>query len=150
MFHPVTTEASAMKKQATDFVAAIMEDTHNYVVIYPNNDLGRQSIINAYKTLKNNTRFRVFPSLRFEYFLTLLKNAQFIIGNSSAGIREAPYYGIPIINIGTRQQNRAIHADILNIDYDVKSIGDALQNIGQHQVNKTTTDFGKGNSAEWS
>ena len=39
-----------------------------------------------------------------------------IIGNSSAGIREAPYYGIPIINIGTRQQNRAIHADIINVD----------------------------------
>jgi UDP-N-acetylglucosamine 2-epimerase (hydrolysing) len=148
MFHPVTTEAVAIKKQATDFVNALMDDTHNYVVIYPNNDLGSQSIIEAYKSLKNNQRFRVFPSLRFEYFLTLLKNAQFIIGNSSAGIREAPYYGIPIINIGTRQQNRAIHADIFNVDYDPNSIGKALQNIDQHQINKTTTDFGQGNSAE--
>lgn len=148
MFHPVTTEAEAMKKQATDFVAALQEDTHNYVVIYPNNDLGSQSIIEAYKPLKNNRRFRVFPSLRFEYFLTLLKNAQFMIGNSSAGIREAPYYGIPIINIGTRQQNRAIHADIVNVVYDAKSIGDALRNINRHQVNKITNEFGKGNSAE--
>ena len=147
MFHPVTTEATAIKKQAAGFVAALIEDTHNYVVIYPNNDLGSQSIIDAYKPLKNNTRFRVFPSLRFEYFLTLLKNAQFIIGNSSAGIREAPYYGIPIINIGTRQQNRAIHADIVNVDYDAKSIGEALQNIDKHEVLKTTAAFGKGNSA---
>ena len=147
MFHPVTTEAAAIKNQASDFVNALLEDTHNYVVIYPNNDLGSQAIIEAYKPLKNNQRFRVFPSLRFEYFLTLLKNAQFIIGNSSAGIREAPYYGIPIINIGTRQQNRAIHADIVNVDYDKKSIGNALQNIDRHQANKTTTDFGKGNSA---
>ncbi len=148
MFHPVTTEAAAMKKQATDFVAALLEDTHNFVVIYPNNDLGSQSIIEAYNSLKNNKRFRVFPSLRFEYFLTLLKSAQFMIGNSSAGIREAPYYGIPVINIGTRQQNRAIHADIFNVDYDSKSISEALQNIDQHQVKTITTDFGKGNSAE--
>ena len=148
MFHPVTTEAAAIKKQASDFVDALIEDYHNYVVIYPNNDLGSQAIIDAYKTLKNNERFRVFPSLRFEYFLTLLKNTQFIIGNSSAGIREAPYYGIPIINIGTRQLNRAVHADIINVNYDAKSIGDALQNIDQHQIITTTTDFGKGNSAE--
>jgi UDP-N-acetylglucosamine 2-epimerase (hydrolysing) len=148
MFHPVTTEATAIKKQATDFVNALHEDTHNYVVIYPNNDLGSQSIIDAYKLLKNNQRFRVFPSLRFEYFLTLLKNAQFIIGNSSAGIREAPYYGIPIINIGTRQQNRALNADIVNVDYDKKNIGAALQNINKHIILKTTAAFGKGNSAE--
>ena len=148
MFHPVTTEAAAIQKQASDFVAALLQDTHNYVVIYPNNDLGSQSIIESYKPLKNNQRFRVFPSLRFEYFLILLKNAQFMIGNSSAGIREAPYYGIPIINIGTRQQNRAIHADIVNVDYDSKSIEVALKNIDRHQVNKITTDFGKGNSAE--
>lgn len=148
MFHPVTTEATTMQKQAIDFVASLLEDTNKYVVIYPNNDFGSQCIIKAYKSLKNNQRFRVFPSLRFEYFLTLLKNAQFIIGNSSAGIREAPYYGIPIINIGTRQQNRAIHAHIINVDYNAKSIGDALQNIGRHQVNKISNDFGEGNSAE--
>jgi UDP-N-acetylglucosamine 2-epimerase (hydrolysing) len=148
MFHPVTTEAGAMKRQAIDFVAALEEDTHNYVVIYPNNDLGSRSIIESYKNLKNNERFRVFPSLRFEYFLTLLKNAQFMIGNSSAGIREAPYYGIPIINIGTRQQNRAIHAEIINVDYDTKSISEALQNIDQNQIIKTTSDYGRGNSAE--
>jgi UDP-N-acetylglucosamine 2-epimerase (hydrolysing) len=148
MFHPVTTEAGVMKRQAIDFVAALEEDTHNYVVIYPNNDLGSRSIIESYKNLKNNERFRVFPSLRFEYFLTLLKNAQFMIGNSSAGIREAPYYGIPIINIGTRQQNRAIHAEIINVDYDTKSISEALQNIDQNQIIKTTSDYGRGNSAE--
>lgn len=147
MFHPVTTEATAIKKQAADFVAALLSDSHNYIVIYPNNDLGSQSIMDAYKYLKNNPRFRIFPSLRFEYFLTLLKNAQFIIGNSSAGIREAPYYGIPIINIGTRQQNRALNADIVNVDYDEKSIGNALQNIEKHQALKTTAAFGKGNSA---
>jgi UDP-N-acetylglucosamine 2-epimerase (hydrolysing) len=148
MFHPVTTEAKEMQRYANDFVTALLNDTHNYVVIYPNNDLGSQYIIENYKKLKENTRFRVFPSLRFEYFLTLLKNSQFIIGNSSAGIREAPYYGIPIINIGTRQQNRAVHSDIVNVDYGVYSIVTALKKIDEHQVKITEADFGQGNSAQ--
>lgn len=148
MFHPVTTEAKEMQHYADDFVTALGNDDHNYVVIYPNNDLGSQCIIDAYKKLKNNPRFRVFPSLRFEYFLTMLKNSQFIIGNSSAGIREAPYYGIPIINIGTRQQNRAVHAEIVNVDYSIKSIELALKKIDQHHVQKTNANFGQGNSAQ--
>lgn len=148
MFHPVTTEVNEMEQYADNFVNALLQDHHNYVVIYPNNDLGSQYIIKNYEKLKNNARFRVFPSLRFEYFLTLLKNAQFIIGNSSAGIREAPYYGIPIINIGTRQQNRAVHADIINVDYNENSIIDALKIIDTHKVQLSLNDFGAGNSAD--
>jgi len=147
MFHPVTTEVNEMERYADDFVKALLQDTHNYVVIYPNNDLGSQYIIDNYAKLKDHPRFRVFPSLRFEYFLTLLKNSQFIIGNSSAGIREAPYYGIPIINIGTRQQNRAVHADILNVDYRFEAIIKALKIIDSHQIQKVDSDFGNGNSA---
>lgn len=148
MFHPITTEAKEMQQYADDFVTALLDDTHNYVVIYPNNDLGSQCIIESYRKLKGNPRFRVFPSLRFEYFLTLLKNSQFIIGNSSAGIREAPYYGIPIVNIGTRQQNRGANDAIVNVDYDIDSIGAALKDIGRQQVKKIKSDFGQGNSAQ--
>lgn len=148
MFHPVTTEIQNMKQYAENFVSALLKDNHNYVVIYPNNDLGSQFVLDSYEKLKNNDRFRIFPSLRFEYFLTLLKNSQFIIGNSSAGVREAPYYGIPIINIGTRQQNRAIHADIINVNYSETEIAGALSIIDSHKIQKTNDDFGQGNSAE--
>ncbi|HEY0046979.1 MAG TPA: UDP-N-acetylglucosamine 2-epimerase [Flavobacterium sp.] len=148
MFHPVTTESKNMQEYATAFVNALLDDHHNYIVIYPNNDLGSRFIIEAYNKLEGNHRFRIFPSLRFEYFLALLKNAQFIIGNSSAGIREAPYYGIPIINIGTRQQNRAVHADILNADYDTISIAETLKDIDNHTTTFQNSNFGKGNSAE--
>jgi UDP-hydrolysing UDP-N-acetyl-D-glucosamine 2-epimerase len=147
MFHPVTTEANDMAKYAKSFVDALEADSHNYVVIFPNNDLGSRFIVEAYARLANNSRFRVFPSVRFEYFLTLLKNAQFIVGNSSAGIREAPYYGIPIINIGTRQQNRALHADIINTDYSAESISKALESIDAHQTVAVSSDFGQGDSA---
>ncbi|QGK76884.1 UDP-N-acetylglucosamine 2-epimerase [Flavobacterium sp. SLB02] len=148
MFHPVTTEIKEMQQYVKNFVTSLLQDNHNYIVIFPNNDLGSQFILDAYEKLKGNERFRVFPSLRFEYFLTLLKNSQFIIGNSSAGIREAPYYGIPIINIGTRQQNRAVHADIINTDYSESGITNALSIINSHQVKSVDNDFGKGNSNE--
>jgi UDP-N-acetylglucosamine 2-epimerase (hydrolysing) len=148
MFHPVTTEFHSMKQYAIDFVDSLLEDNHNYIVVFPNNDLGSQYIIDEFKRLEGNTRFRIFPSLRFEYFLTLLKNSQFIMGNSSAGIREAPYYGIPIINIGTRQQNRAIHADIINVNYSKKDIKEALSKIDSHKVQISENDFGEGNSSK--
>lgn len=148
MFHPVTTEIDQMEQYAIQFVTALLEDTHNYVVVYPNNDLGSRLVLSAYEQLKGNSRFRIIPSLRFEYFLTLLKNCQFIIGNSSAGIREAPYYGIPIINIGTRQQNRTVDAAIINVDYNKKNISEALNGIDSHQVVQSHVDFGEGNSAE--
>jgi UDP-N-acetylglucosamine 2-epimerase (hydrolysing) len=147
MFHPVTTESKYMDEYANEFVNALLEDTHNYVVVFPNNDLGSKAILKAYEKLKGNARFRIFPSLRFEYFLTLLKNGQFIIGNSSAGIREAPYYSLPIINIGTRQQNRAANTDIINVDYTTNSITEALKIVDSHKVQNKSNDFGKGNSA---
>ncbi|RXR17749.1 UDP-N-acetylglucosamine 2-epimerase (hydrolyzing) [Flavobacterium amnicola] len=148
MFHPVTTEAKFMQEYAENFVESLLEDSHNYVVIFPNNDLGSNAILKAYEKLKGNSRFRIFPSLRFEYFLTLLKNAQFIIGNSSAGVREAPYYGLPVLNIGTRQQNRVLDAEIINADYSKENILKALKSIDSYKKTSSKTDFGIGNSAE--
>lgn len=127
MFHPVTTEYLKMPVYAENFVNALLADNKKYVVVYPNNDLGSDLILNEYERLKNNKRFKIFPSIRFEYFLVLLKNSQLIIGNSSAGIREAPYYGIPTINIGTRQENRALHAHIINTSYLEEDIRNALK-----------------------
>lgn len=147
MFHPVTTEVDKMKSYALNFVDALKKSGKNYVVIFPNNDLGSTFIIDAYNQLNNNNSFRVFPSIRFEYFLTLLKYADFIIGNSSAGIREAPYYGIPTINIGSRQENRSLHSHIINTGYEVNEILDAL-NSKLNKTNAKKESFGTGNSAQ--
>jgi len=147
MFHPVTTEFDKMDEYANNFVNALLRDNKNYVVIFPNNDLGSEIILRNYKKLESNSRFRIFPSLRFEYFLTLLKNSDLIIGNSSAGIREAPYYGIPTINIGTRQENRTLHSHILNTSYNEEDILNVLSEEFS-RVKKDTISFGNGNSSE--
>ncbi len=145
MFHPVTTESHYMVTYANDFVEALLESDLSYVVIYPNNDFGSKAIIKAFDKLKGNPRMRIFPSVRFEYFLTLLKNSKCIIGNSSAGIREAPLYGIPTINIGTRQENRATHSHIINVSYDKNEILNATQSLPDNI--DTSLDFGEGDSA---
>ena len=106
MFHPITTEYQDIRYFIKNFVDAIIASNLNYILIFPNNDLGTEEILEEFKRLNDNSKFRIFPSIRFEYFLKLLNKSKFIIGNSSAGIREAPYYNIPTIDIGTRQNNR--------------------------------------------
>lgn len=148
MFHPVTTEADYMYEAAANLVQALQDSGKNYVVIYPNNDLGSQDILDAFKVLEHDVRFCVFPSLRFEYFLALLKNSDLIVGNSSAGIREAPYYGIPSVNIGTRQNNRALNEEIINTDYTVESIKNGITKA--HYLGRYAPQvlFGNGKSDE--
>jgi UDP-N-acetylglucosamine 2-epimerase (hydrolysing) len=151
MFHPVTTEEGEMSKNIKEFVGALTQSKKNYVLIYPNNDPGSKLIIQEYLKLKKNKSFRIFPSLRFEYFLTLLFHCDFMIGNSSAGIREAPFYNIPSIDIGTRQQNRSKNNFIIHSDAKktkiVKAIDVAVA-MRSSGIKKPIEDFGSGNSDE--
>lgn len=146
MFHPVTTEYDQMQLYATSLVDAVLECDESFVVIYPNNDRGSDYILNELRRLEGHPRFRIFPSVRFEYFLTLLKNSDYIIGNSSAGIREAPYYGVPCVNIGTRQQNRAHHEGIYHTGYAREEIAEGMKLAKQGGTAKELI-FGDGKSA---
>lgn len=145
LFHPVTTNSKDLPKSVKNLVDSIIDSKKRFIVILPNNDLGTEIIQSEYKRFTKNENIKVFPSIRFEYFLSLLKNSQFIIGNSSAGIREAPFYGIPTINIGDRQSNRAEGESILNIDFSKKQILEAINNSLTKKFNRTR-DFGDGTS----
>ncbi|WP_375241413.1 UDP-N-acetylglucosamine 2-epimerase, partial [Polaribacter sp.] len=149
MFHPVTTDYKNIKESVKALVDALLKSDENYVVIYPNNDLGTEEILAEYNRLKDNSRFKIYPSLRFEYFLRLLKETKFIIGNSSAGVREAPYYKVPTIDIGTRQHNRGQANSIMNVAYNSKEILSVINNIqSKKQEIIDVTEFGEGNSNE--
>jgi UDP-N-acetylglucosamine 2-epimerase (hydrolysing) len=148
MFHPVTTEVNDISQYAENFMNALLKSEKNYVLIFPNNDLGSDRIMSEIKRLKNQDRFRIIPSLRFEYFLSLLKNADFIIGNSSVGVREAPYYKVPSINIGSRQHNRSANSQIINCGYAEAEIIEAIFKIDSVTFQDNNTDFGGGKSAE--
>jgi UDP-N-acetylglucosamine 2-epimerase (hydrolysing) len=85
--------------------------------------------------------------MRFEYFLQLLKSADFIVGNSSAGVREAAYFGVPAINIGSRQRNRHTNDLILDVDYQKSEILSAIES--SFDLERTPSQaFGDGKSGE--
>ena len=127
IFHPVVTELDSIKNQIQEVVESLIESDQNYIVIYPNNDPGSDIIIDEINKLKINKNFKIFPSIRFQNFLTLLKHATFVIGNSSVIIRESEVYGTPAINIGTRQKNRSKNDDILNVNSEKNKILDAIE-----------------------
>ena len=145
MFHPVTTENN-IAEYANNLVDSVLKDDGSYIVIKPNNDMGSSLINKALEKLENNSRFKIFPSLRFEYFLVLLKNCQFIIGNSSAGVREAPYYGVTSIDIGSRQLNRVKSDSVVHCSYDKKEIRLAIEKAKNRTPSKSNHPFGKGQS----
>ncbi|HHO42182.1 MAG TPA: UDP-N-acetylglucosamine 2-epimerase (hydrolyzing) [Epsilonproteobacteria bacterium] len=148
MFHPVTTEVEMIGEYACNLVDALVESNQNYIIVYPNNDHGTNEIIDAYKKLDKNERFKIFPSIRFESFLTLIEYAKSMIGNSSAGIREAPICGVPTINIGTRQDSRFKSDSIIDCGYDKQSVMDAISKVSKGCARyKACEYFGNGNSA---
>lgn len=110
-FHPVTSEQESMAAQADAFFGALEASGRNFVVISPNNDPGSQEIFTALERLPP-TRFRLIPSMRFAYFSQLMRDAAVMVGNSSAGVREAPFLGLPSLDIGSRQTNRALAPSI--------------------------------------
>lgn len=149
MYHPVTTEFEQLGTNIKNVVDAIIESGKNCIVIYPNNDLGYELILEEYKRFDDEKRFKIFPSLRFEYFLTLLKNADFIAGNSSAGIREAAIYGVPAIDIGNRQSGRYDTNKSPNIEHCADNYSEilrALSSADDHRV--VSKIFGDGKSTE--
>jgi UDP-N-acetylglucosamine 2-epimerase (hydrolysing) len=149
IFHPVTTDLEASAIAATEFVNGLIDSGENFIVIHPNNDTGFEQIISEYTKLSHhNKRFRQFESLRFEHFLVLLKNANGIVGNSSAGIREAPLYGIPSIDVGDRQRGRHDSASISQVPARANEILAAIQRAKHQGLTNSEQEFGDGKSTE--
>ena len=147
LFHPVTSETRDLRRQTRVMVDDLISSGLNYIVIYPNNDHGTDVILDEYDRLRDLPQFRLYPSIRFEHFLTLMKNALFMVGNSSAGVREAPHLGIPAINIGTRQRNRVVHAGVINVEAQPGRVAEAIVAAKGMTVAPAAL-FGDGQSAD--
>ena len=148
IFHPVTTELKKISYQIKYLLNLLLKSRFNYVILLPNNDLGSDIILNEINLLKKKklNNFKILPSMRFEYYLTLLKNSNFIVGNSSSGIMEAPYYGVPTIDFGTRQKNRASIKSIFSSD-DYLTIKNLINKFKKKKFSYNKLKyFGNGNS----
>lgn len=148
IFHPVTTDLADTSSAAKAVVEAAIASGKNYVVIYPNNDEGSSLIFAEYERLRDAENFVLIPSMRIEYFLVLLRNATLMLGNSSAGIRECPVFGVPAINVSSRQTGRATSPCIVSVSSDLAEIEAALATIWTSGVRyEPDMQFGVGDSA---
>lgn len=147
IYHPVTTKVDELQRNVQQVVDAVVKSKRNFIVIHPNNDTGSEYILEAYERLRGRDNIRMFPSIRFESFLALLKQSDFIMGNSSAGIREAEVYGVPAINIGDRQQGRHERHSILDLPHSTDDILDAIERVEEMDV-EPGRHFGDGHAGE--
>ncbi|MEM9513431.1 MAG: UDP-N-acetylglucosamine 2-epimerase [Actinomycetota bacterium] len=147
VFHPVTSERDTIRGQAEKLFGALSSSGKNFVVIAPNNDPGCGDIFEVLDTLPLG-RFRVIPSMRFAYFSTLMKHASAIVGNSSLGVREAPFLGVPSLNVGTRQHRRASSESIVDVAADDSETIRWFLNRHWGTTPAPSREFGSGNAGE--
>lgn len=148
--HPVTTHSKIETKEKAKIYFETLKQLEDINLIHfvPNNDDNSKEILNVMKKkLINKKNIRLFKSMRFEYYLTLLENCDFIIGNSSSAIMEAPYFKIPSINVGDRQNNRYGLNYILNASFSKKSILSSIKKAKKINI-KFKPTFGKTGSAK--
>lgn len=130
MQHPVTTEYAAAKEQVRQTLEAVNALEIPTFWFWPNVDAGSDGTSNAIRTfreLHQPRHIHFFKNMDSLDFLKLLKNSHCIIGNSSVGIRECSYLGIPAVNIGTRQYGRERGPNVLDTDYGVEPIKAGIQ-----------------------
>ena len=147
IFHSVTSELESLKKEIQICCDSLKKIKKNFVVISPNNDPGCEIIFKTIGKLPGS-HFKQIPSMRFSYFSTLLKHSQIIVGNSSAGVREAPFLGVPSVNIGSRQFKRGEAKSIKNVDvFKNKNLDKVVESLWGKRF-PTDNSFGTGQSAK--
>ena len=147
--HPETVDSLSPEKIANILCACMdkEEDTF-FVITASNSDVGGDvinSVFRCHAEKKTNVVFR--HSLGMRRYLSAVKYSEYVIGNSSSGIVEAPILGVPTVNIGNRQRGRIMTETIINAPFDMSSICDAI--ISAHNVKRTpSTVYGEGNASE--
>lgn len=128
-YHPVTLESRDVENKIREFLDAIKDFPEiEFIVTKSNADLGGMCINNLLNLAEKEIgNLHVFSSLGMVRYLSLMRHAEFVIGNSSSGIIEAPTFGIPTVNIGDRQRGRLQAGSIINCESDRQSISAAIK-----------------------
>lgn len=135
MQHPVTTEVKSSRTHIEETLFALREVKQPILWFWPNVDAGADGTstgIRAFREKYELNNFHFFKNMEPNDFLRLLLNSKGLIGNSSVGIRECAYLGVPVVNIGSRQNARDRGNNVLDVDYDRTAI---LEAIRQHESN---------------
>ena len=119
-----------MKEAASQMeisLRALEESGAQVVATYPNADAGGRAMIEVLERWRGRPWLHIFPSLGQRRFATLLQKAAAVVGNSSSGIIEAPFFGVPVVNIGSRQAGRLRAGNVLDVGHDKGAILSAIE-----------------------
>lgn len=151
MQHPVTTEYKRAKEDVIKTLEVINELEIPTFWFWPNVDAGSDGTSNGIRSFRENVQpknIHFFKNMEPDDFLRLLVNSKCLIGNSSVGIRECAYLGVPVVNIGTRQNGRDRGSNVIDVDYAKEAIKKAIQ----HQCSVTNIPssalYGDGDAGE--
>lgn len=153
-YHPVTMYNGDVDEIIYNFLEAIKHTPEiEFIVTKSNADQGGAHINELLDASQTNiTNLHVYTSLGVVRYLSLMKSAEFVLGNSSSGIIETPAFGIPTINIGDRQRGRLQSESIINCSTDSESIIVAIQKARSSDFRKicksVKSPYGDGHAAE--
>ena len=149
MQHPVTTEYRAARQDILTTLKAIDQLNVPTFWFWPNVDAGSDGTSNGIRSYREEHQpknIHFFKNMEPNDFLLLLKNSLCLVGNSSVGIRECSYLGVPVVNIGTRQNRRQRGQNVVDVPYDLNQIQNAvLERIKNNKITSETI-YGSGSS----
>lgn len=151
--HPVTTEPHKSYDQMTALLESLKKFKHQTVVVYPCSDHGYEGIIRAIEEHREEPWLRIHKNIDCHDFWGLENVASVFVGNSSAGLIETPFFKVPSITIGKRQEGRERAENCLYADSNVESITEAMTTALENEsfkssVKNCSQPFGDGKSWE--
>lgn len=149
--HPVTTEYEDALGQIRETLAAVQELAYPTFWFWPNVDAGSDRISKGIRQFRetNDVPFiYFFKNLAPEDFLRLLLGAHCLVGNSSVGIREGAYLGLPVVNVGDRQEGRDRAGNVVDVGYDRGEIVKAVERQMANGRYAPSTLYGDGRAGE--
>ena len=151
VYHPVSEDYLDNQEGCENALKASIEINRKVIIIYPNSDAGSYGIIDSIEKVKSSNIKR-FRNLERNKYLHLLRYCQFIIGNSSSGIIEAPFYKIPCINVGRRQKGRFRGLNVVDTSTSINNIRKAIKRVMSKEFKQDikfgSSPYGNGNSTE--
>lgn len=152
IFHPILGEENLSGKYINQILSSLKENKINAFVSYPNTDSGNQQIIDVIQKYKDDPSFYFYKNLNRNLFINLMKNAIFMIGNSSSGLLEAPILPLGVINVGNRQKGRKAAKNVIFVNQDKNEIQKAIDYVTSEQFQKSLKDvqsiYGDGDSVQ--
>ncbi len=149
-FHPVTLEKATAERQVRELLAAMRQrEDLFFLITKANSDAGGRRINELLETeTKKCSNMKLVASLGMKRYLSAVKYAKFVLGNSSSGIIEAPALHVPTVNIGDRQQGRIMSESIVNCESERASILDAINRALDMQGLVFKNPYGDGHTSE--